>query len=49
MITGKEGLIDLISLNASIPFPSGINTSEIIKSPFPSLTQRINVESEVVV
>ena len=43
MITGSPGRFSVICGKVSSPFPSGIITSEITRSPLPSSTQRISV------
>ena len=42
-ITGKPGRCSVIFGSASRPLPSGMITSEMTRSPFPSSTHRISV------
>ena len=42
-ITGRPGRILPMRGSASSPLPSGMMTSEMTRSPFPSSTQRISV------
>jgi hypothetical protein len=42
-MTGRPGRFSEIFGSVSRPLPSGMMTSEITRSPFPSSTQRISV------
>jgi hypothetical protein len=47
-ITGRPGRRAAILGNCSSPLPSGMTTSEMTRSPFPSSTQRISVTNDEV-